>query len=172
MSCVYVLLLNHCNDLALASCLQAIADHACLGKKGAKSASLESVYSRSFQQAGVRFTLSVVSMRLAEAGSGEASVNGQLRFMASEFPVIISVAPLQQVSDVSFEQFASLSRQNTSTGPKPAEPGDLGTQEQHCCAAQRIRQGQIMSEVLGDHLLRPTRSSQGHWVGTRGREPP
>ena len=27
--------------------------------------------------------------------------------------------------------------------------------EQHCCALQRVRQAQIMSEVLGDQLLRP-----------------
>ena len=39
-------------------------------------------------------------------------------FVASEFPVIISI-------------------------------------EQHCCALQRVRQAQIMSEVLGDQLLRP-----------------
>ncbi|CAJ1340557.1 unnamed protein product, partial [Effrenium voratum] len=39
-------------------------------------------------------------------------------FIASEFPVIISI-------------------------------------EQHCCASQRIRQGQIMTELFGDQLLRP-----------------
>ena len=27
--------------------------------------------------------------------------------------------------------------------------------EQHCCALQRVRQGQIMTELLGDQLLRP-----------------
>lgn len=27
--------------------------------------------------------------------------------------------------------------------------------EQHCCALQRVRQGQIMEELLGEQLLRP-----------------
>ena len=50
------------------------------------------------------------------------------------------------------------------TGPKPLQGSpnsvSLGSQEQHCCAAQRVRQGQIMSEVLGDQLLRPGQSMQ------------
>lgn len=41
--------------------------------------------------------------------------------------------------------------------------------EQHCCALQRVRQAQIMSEVLGDQLLRPPWDEQrqqidpSHW---------
>ncbi|CAE7039485.1 TFCD [Symbiodinium natans] len=42
--------------------------------------------------------------------------------------------------------------------------------EQHCCAAQRVRQGQIMSEVLGDQLLRPPWDEQHQCIDSMEAE--
>ena len=38
--------------------------------------------------------------------------------------------------------------------------------EQHCCALQRVRQAQIMSELLGDQLLRPPWDELGQKIDT------